>query len=257
MNTRLKNTIADSPRLVISLLILAGLATAIALYSGTAAAQEQAQINSISTANYAYHSDPWPECDTIPTGGCTAGYRYFGIGDEVLFAAEYSAAVTVTGAPTLALDVGGTEKLATFKEMQGSSLIFTYTVTEGEEDHNGVSVPAGSINLNGGSIAGAGGVGADLSHDGMANQDWHRIDGVRPTFQGLELLSGGIDGSDGVYGIGDSFAFQAKFSESVYARTGPKDWANKGPDSASPQRDRWRQNSCASSGKYKPRNAVT
>ncbi len=94
---------------------------------------------------------------------------------------------------------------------------------EGEEDHDGVSVPAGSIRLNGGSIAGAGGVAANLSHNGMGNQDWHRIDGVRPTFDGFERPHGGSDGSDGVYGIGDAIIFVPKFSEDVYARTGTRD----------------------------------
>lgn len=233
MNAKLKDMVANSPRLVISLLIVAGLVTIIGLYSESAAAQNQAQINSITTANYAYHSDPWPEKDTIPSGGHMAGYRYFGIGDEVLIGAEYDASVTVTGTPTIALDVGGEVISAMFKEVQGSTLIFTYTVREGDEDQDGLSVQSGSIDLNGGTIIGAGGVGADLSHDGMAKQDWHRIDGVRPTFQGLRPL-GGSDGADGVYGIGDSFAFEAKFSEPVYARTGPVDRSEKRLHTASP-----------------------
>lgn len=234
MNAKLKNTIANSPRLVISLLIVAGLVTAIGLYSGSAAAQSQAQINSITTANYAYDSNPWPECDTIPSGGCADGYRYFGIGDEVLFAAEYSAPVTVTGTPTLALDVGGTEKLATFKEIREKSLIFAYTVIEGDEDQNGVSIPAGSINLAGGTINGEGGTAASLSHDGMPVQNHHRIDGVRPRFLGIGKPYGGNDGSDGVYGIGDAIPFPLKFSERVYVRTGPTDYSNQRYYTASP-----------------------
>ncbi len=94
-----------------------------------AAAQEQTQarITSISTANYAYQQNDtwWPECDTVPVGGCSIGFRYFGIGDEILFTATFSAPVTATGTPSLVLDVGGTEKLATFKETRGGSLIFS------------------------------------------------------------------------------------------------------------------------------------
>ena len=224
MNAKLKNTITNYPRLVISLLIVAGLVTTIGLYSGSAAAQNPAQINSITTANYAYHSDPWPECDTVPMGGCMVGYKYFGIGDEILFAAEYNAPVTVTGNPTLALSISGTEKLATFKELQGTRLIFAYTVVEGEEDHNGVSVPAGSINLNGGTVQSSGEIGASLSHSGMSDKDTHRIDGVRPTFLGISEPSGDGGGPDGVYSVGETVWYTAKFSEPVYARTGGIDW---------------------------------
>ena len=220
-------------RVIASFVILASIVGVAIAYSGSAAAQNQAQITGIAPANYGYDSDPWPECETMPRGGCVVGYRYYGIGDEVLLAAEYNAAVTVTGTPTITLDVGGAERLAPFKEVQGSSLIFGYTVSEGEEDHNGLSIPAGSIDLAGGTINGEGGTAASLTHNGMADRDSHRIDGVRPTFEGLTPV-GDVHGRDGVFGVGDSFVFDASFSEEVYVKTGPADWANQSYYSASP-----------------------
>ena len=114
-------------------------------------------------------------------------YEIYGIGKEIEATASFGEAVTVTGAPVLALDLGGVRREATFDRMNGTAkLVFVYTVAEGDPEagigfpENPVSLPAGSGILT---VMGDMAPGLRLAAKALAV----RMDGVRPALDGMEL----------------------------------------------------------------------
>lgn len=68
------------------------------------------------------------------------------------FTINLSEAVTVTGTPRIAVDVGGVTRYATYTSGTGTSaLTFTYTMVAGDVDLDGVTISS-PIDLNGGTI---------------------------------------------------------------------------------------------------------
>ena len=68
--------------------------------------------------------------------------------------------------------------------------MFGYEVADGDEDTDGVSVEAGRIALNGGTIEDEAENAAELAHGAVAAQAGHKVDGVRPAFS-----SAAVDGA--------------------------------------------------------------
>ena len=74
--------------------------------------------------------------------------------DVITVSATFSEAVTVTGRPQLALDIGGTERIAEYAEPGASTgqLLFRYTVQPNDQDDDGIGVKQDALTLNGGAI---------------------------------------------------------------------------------------------------------
>ena len=119
----------------------------------------------------------------------------YGIGKPIEATASFGEAVTVTGAPELALDLGGVRKEAAFVRGNGSGtegrigateLVFVYTVAEGDPEA-GIGFPADPVSLPGASairtVEGDMAPGLRLAATAPAV----RIDGVRPALDGMEL----------------------------------------------------------------------
>ena len=98
---------------------------------------------------------------TEPTVTVTAGdSTTSNIGDVIEFTATYPAAVTVagTGTPSIAVNVDGTTRQATYVAGTGTTALrFQYEVQAGDEDTDGIAMPAAAIALNGATITDAGG----------------------------------------------------------------------------------------------------
>ena len=107
----------------------------------------------------------------------------YAIGDTVAATVTFGADVTVTGTPQLTLDVGGTDRAASYSasDSTATQLVFAYTVAENDADADGIAIAANRLVLTGGTI-GAGTVDAALSHAALAAQSGHKVDGVRPAF---------------------------------------------------------------------------
>ena len=102
----------------------------------------------------------------------------------------FSAEVTVSGTPQLALDIGGETRHADYESGTGTNLLlFSYIVAEGDEDTDGIGVPANSLALNGGTIT-AGGLAAKLTH-GTYSFSAVLVDGIRPIFVSAETNEAG------------------------------------------------------------------
>ena len=123
----------------------------------------------------------------VPPRDPAAPGQAYGIGNKIQVTASFGEAVTVTGAPVLALDLGGVRREATDVSGSGTAdLVFTYTVKDTDPEagigfpENPVSLPAGSVIRT---VEAPMAVGLGLAATAPAV----RIDGVRPALDGMEL----------------------------------------------------------------------
>ena len=138
----------------------------------------------------------------------------------------FSEAVTVTGTPSLTLDVGG-ESRALYTAGSGTrTLVFFHAVAEDDVDADGVSVPAGSISLRGGNIADAAGNAATLTHGALATDPARKVDGtiVPPApyhiaFVGRAPHDADRRGGGDTYGTGDAIEVAVSFTRQVRVDT--------------------------------------
>ena len=111
--------------------------------------------------------------------------------DEIEVTVTFSETVAVEGTPRLRLRVGSRTRTAGYlRGTDTAALVFGYEVADGDEDTDGVSIEAGRIALNGGTIQDEAENAADLAHEAVAAQAGHKVDGVRPAF-----VSAAVDGS--------------------------------------------------------------
>ena len=98
------------------------------------------------------------------------------------------AAITVTGTPNLALNIGGTTVQAAYASGSGTSaLVFTYTVLAGQTDTDGISIDANSLALNGGTLSDAAGNPATLTHSAVAANTGFLVDTTAPTVSSVAI----------------------------------------------------------------------
>ena len=111
---------------------------------------------------------------SVPQNRTSQIYR---AGERIEVSVTFSAPVTVTGTPTIGLEVGTETRPAAYARNAGPAvLLFSYTVASGDTDADGVAVPADGMLLAGGTIAGPHGV-ALLGHDAVAADAAHMVDG--------------------------------------------------------------------------------
>ena len=136
---------------------------------------------------------------------------YYSAGEVIEIDLDYSPEVDVTGTPRLALRIGEATVYADFVYSAGgiantSVLTFEYTVQAGDRDDDGISVPAGSIDLPAGAAitARGGNTAADLTHSGRPRDPSRKVNGgpVPPTPGGGNGRNGGNGGSGGGGGGG-------------------------------------------------------
>lgn len=103
-------------------------------------------------------------------------------GDTVTAKVTFDEAVTVSGTPQLALNIGGTTVQANYASGSGSTeLLFTYTIQSGQTDANGISVDANGLSLNSGMIQDASANNATLTFSAVTDNSNYQVDAVAPT----------------------------------------------------------------------------
>ncbi len=162
-----------------------------------------------------------------PTGASSV-YR---VGDAIEVTVEFDEAVTVGetgGPPQLALTLTSGTSRAEYSSGSGTtSLVFTYTVVNGDTDTDGVSVGAAALTLNGGTIRDAASNDATLdlgSHaitDGDIVVNAAAADVVAPTVTGV-TVSGTARGAGGVFRAGDEIEVTVEFDEEVTVTGTPR-----------------------------------
>ena len=111
------------------------------------------------------------------------------LGETVEVEVEFDRAVTATGAPQVALTVGTETRHAAFRGWGTQTLHFDYTVQAGDRDEDGISIPANTLALNGGSITAADGTtAADLTHGTVTADGDRKVNGSLASPPGVTHL---------------------------------------------------------------------
>ena len=132
-----------------------------------------------------------PTVNTIAIRSDPGSDGIYAPGDAIEATVTFSETVEVEGTPQVMLKVGGRDRPASYLEGTGTTaLVFGYEVVTGDEDTAGVSIEAGRIALNGGTIEDEADNDAVLDHEVLAAQAGHKVDGVRPAF-----VSAAVDGA--------------------------------------------------------------
>ena len=182
----------------------------------TVTVSKQATVSSVSIAST-------PQSDST-----------YGAGETITVSVLFTENVTVTGAPRVALTVGSATRDAAYTSGSGTStLTFSYTVQSGDSDTDGVSIAADALSLNGGTIADASGLAADLSHSAEAASASHLVAGgstaaapvtVSPTVSvsvsAVSIVSSPESGD--TYGAGETIQVRVTFSAAVTASGNPR-----------------------------------
>ncbi len=137
----------------------------------------------------------------IPSWNVRAHGDAFVVGETFEIVVIFDRLITVTGAPQLSLTVGTETRRATFSEVRetgvgeaaGRVAVFEYAVRPGDQDDDGISIPAGDLVLNGGSITHRHSsiTNALLSHSEVADDAEYKVDGSRSLLpRGLSVQPG-------------------------------------------------------------------
>ena len=137
------------------------------------------------------------------------------------FTATFNEAVTVTGTPRIALNVGGATLYADYLSGSGSSsLIFRYSISPGDADTDGIAMTA-SIDLNSGTIK-------DLRNHNLSpltftppNTSALKVDGTLPLISSVTV-------TPGTYKRFDTMVFTVSWSEKVIISGTPRFALNVG-----------------------------
>ena len=137
-------------------------------------------------------------------------------GDAIEATVTFSEDVTVTGTPQLELEFDSTVKTADYAGTNGDEVVFSYTVALHDSDTDGISIGANQLSLNGGTIRDGSNNDAPLTHNLVATDSGHKVDGsdtTAPTVSSVAFTSD--PGEDDTYGIGDAIEVTVTFSEDV------------------------------------------
>ena len=127
--------------------------------------------------------DDTPEGNTVQSFAVTGPAKTYRIGDTIGIDVTFAEAVTVTGAPTLALEIGAVRRKAAYVRGSGSAVL-TFEATEvalGEEDTDGIAVAANGLEVpSGSSILNTADREAAILRHGRYHDPAYKVDGVLP-----------------------------------------------------------------------------
>ena len=153
------------------------------------------QVAAVVSGSEATHSAPsyvgadteGPKVQGVRISGGPVGTAY-AEGEEILVEVSFSEWLVVTGEPRLTLELGGGQRTAIVRTQSSlNSLNFHYTVAVGDMDSDGVSVPAGRIDLSGGTIEDEAGNPAMLDFPAVESSLSHKVDGAKPVLLGAAV----------------------------------------------------------------------
>ncbi|MDI9335482.1 MAG: Ig-like domain-containing protein [Gammaproteobacteria bacterium] len=125
--------------------------------------------------------------------------NYYNQGDTIDFVVQYSKIVSINGSVRLGLDVGGISKWADYLSGSGSSnLIFRYTVANGDNDPNGITVKVNALNFDNGSILDGNGIVASKTNALIADNAAFLIDTSPPPAPVIAFTDTGSSSTDSI-----------------------------------------------------------
>ena len=160
----------------------------------------------------------------------------YGAGDWVAVHVTFSESVLVTGAPQIELNIGDAARQAEYGHGPGGltvdptaqsiaypTVVFGYTVQESDVDSDGISIGANKITLNGGTIKDEADNNVTLTHDAVAADSGHKVEGTdetAPTVSSVAITSD--PQSDHTYRAGDTIQITVTFSENMVVTGAPQ-----------------------------------
>ena len=109
----------------------------------------------LASVSVAHAQTTTPTVSTVAVTSDPGTDDTYALGDAIEVGLTFSEAVTVTGDPYLLIDVGGTNRRASYHSGTGTAqLLFRYTVLAADDDGDadGIAVVTNSLALNGGTI---------------------------------------------------------------------------------------------------------
>ena len=157
--------------------------------------------------------------DSSPARGDT-----YELGETVEVVVTFDGGVAATGEPRVALTIGTETRYATHFGWGSDTLYFQYTVQEGDRDEDGISIPANSLVLNGGTITAPDGTTrADLTHAAVAADGGSKVNGglvAPPRVSNIFLTS--RPGRGDTYARGETIEVGVVFNRTVAVTGTPR-----------------------------------
>ena len=168
--------------------------------------------------------------DSSPQSGDT-----YGAGETISAVVGLDEPVTVAGSPQLALTIGSAARQAGYShcfvrnagDPPGScrSLVFRYLVQASDSDSDGISIAAGALTLNSGTIrdAGSNAANLDLGSNAISNSVGHKVDGTLDRAPAVaSLLFDSSPQSGSTYGAGELIRISVGFDEPIVVVGSPQ-----------------------------------
>jgi len=147
------------------------------------------------------------------------------VGDVVYITVTMSDITWVAGSPYITLNIGGTPVHAAYVSGSGSTdLVFSYTLLAGQNDVNGISIPADSLSLNGGSLTDSANNSATqdtLIHAAVADNSSYLVDTLAPTVSSI-AISSATGNQDDSLSVGDVVSITVNLSEVTFVTGTPQ-----------------------------------
>ena len=157
--------------------------------------------------------------DTPPENGT------FKFGETILITARFDQEIRKTGAPRVSLMVG-TDTVQVARSLYSHkrhALKFLYQVPRGARDTDGVSVPKGMLNLNGGTLTATDTAAqARLDHPGLAAGIDYKVDGGSTPRPKVRIATFGRPADGVTYGRGETITIRAEFHTPVVVSGRPQ-----------------------------------
>ena len=135
-----------------------------------------------SAVTYNYDANGPTVSGVAITGATGRQNNTLNAGDVVSVTVTMNEATTVSGTPTLGLNIGGTTVQASYASGSGTTaLMFNYTIVNGDLDTDGISIAANSLALAGGTLKDAADNDAVLTHALQTNNSGYKVDTSSPT----------------------------------------------------------------------------
>ena len=144
----------------------------------------------------------------------TSAATTYRIGAIIEVTATFDEDVFVTGAPTLALRIGASDRAAVYVDGSGTAeLVFRYEVVAGDFDADGISIGANALALNGGTIADRSGNNAELVFSAPGLQTGHLVNAVASLVTRVEFSGTPARGTE--YQRGETVRALVQFNANV------------------------------------------
>ena len=142
----------------------------------------------------------------------------YSTGETIRVELTFDASVTVDesgGTPSLSLDIGGAAREAVYDstDATGRVLSFLYEVASDDNDQDGISIAADSVEVNGGTIQDAAGRNALLDHAALGAQSGHKVNRRAAIDRALSITS--APQSRGSYAAGETIEVAVRFDVPV------------------------------------------